>query len=56
MSPVQQIGRIHHPVHGTYYLYWDRDSALYGISRDADDLTTHCGYASLAALLTWKGL
>jgi hypothetical protein len=56
MSPVQQIGSIDHLRHGTYYIYWNCNNGCYGISRKAADLTTHCGYVSLAALFAMKGL
>ena len=60
MTPNQtdnrHIGSINHPIHGEYHLYFNPATGGYGISKGAMPAPTHCGYASLAAMLQMKGL
>ena len=51
----RHIGTINHPIHGEYHLYFNPATGGYGISK-GDEAPTHCGYASLAAMLQMKGL
>lgn len=52
----RHIGTINHPIHGEYHLYFNPGTGCYGISKGAMPTPTHCGYASLAAMLQLKGL
>lgn len=51
---VSIIGVISHPKHGTYHIFYNVETGLYGISKRTD--LTHCGYTTLAALFQSKGL
>ena len=53
-SDNRHIGSINHPIHGEYHLYFNPTTGGYGISKG--EAPTHCGYASLAAMLQMKGL
>lgn len=49
------IGEIRHPQHGTYYIYYDSGSRLFGFSRTIRN-DVHCGYKTLEALMKMSGL
>lgn len=51
-NTVVKVGIINHPKHGLYYIWYE--NGLYGISMD--DNPTHCGYASISALFSTKGI
>lgn len=55
-NTARMVGKIEHPKHGTYYLFFD--GSCYGISKTEynGENGLWCAYASLGALFKMKGL
>lgn len=53
---IHQIDVISHPRHGLYKVWRDSETNRYTVTKWDDPDPTHCGYASVDAILKLKGL
>jgi hypothetical protein len=54
VNPVSAIGAVSHPTHGTFHIFYNVETGLYGVSKNPD--FQRCTSPNLAAAFQTRGL